>query len=204
MRNLIFFIILFLQLPSIAQTIIDIDGNHYKTIKIGNETWMSQNLNVSHFRNGDTIPEVTDMKGWQNAWRNKTPAWCYPQNLQKFGPSYGKLYNWYAVIDPRGLAPANCKIPTASEWMNLINFFGDSGFNGYKIKNTGFDYPKTGYKDILNGFRGHDEFNSWWTCDVSDETSAWHILLGDNFGPILMPKGGIKGNGIAVRCLLLK
>jgi uncharacterized protein (TIGR02145 family) len=204
MRISLFTIILFLHISIIAQTAIDIDGNHYTTINIGNQTWMSQNLNVSHFRNGDIIPEVTNNREWQDAWRNHTPAWCYPQNLKNLGPTYGKLYNWYAVIDPRGLAPNNYRIPDVWDWEYLINYFGDNGFTGDKIKNTGFDNPKAGYKDILTGFSGLDRFSSWWTSEVSDENNAWSILMGEKWGPKLEKQGGVFGNGISVRCLQAK
>ena len=204
MRLSLFTIILFSHISIIAQTAIDIDGNHYTTINIGDQTWMSQNLNVSHFSNGDLIPEATNIGEWQSAWKNHTPAYCYPQNLKNFGSSYGKLYNWYAVNDPRGLAPINYKIPDIWDWKYLINYFNDEGLIGYKIKNTGFDYPRAGYRDILTGFNGFDQYSSWWTSDISDNNNAWSILIGDKYGPKLEKQGGVFGNGISVRCLLSK
>ena len=181
--------------------LIDIDGNLYKTIKIGDQIWMSQNLNVSHFRNGDSIPEVANMREWQDAWRNEKPAWCYPQNLNKLGMSYGKLYNWYAVNDLRGLAPVNYKIPNSWDWRILIDYFGNTGLTGNPIKNTGFDLPRAGYRDILTGFAGIDDYSSWWTSDISDKNNAYSISIGERWGPKLEKQGGVFGNGISVRCL---
>ena len=76
------------------------DGKDYKTVKIGRQIWMAENLNVSTYRNGDSIPQVQDPKVWSNL---KTGAWCYYEGNEKLGGKYGKLYNWYAVTDPRGL-----------------------------------------------------------------------------------------------------
>ena len=184
--------------------LIDIEGNLYKTVKIGDQIWMSQNLNVSHFRNGDSIPEVVNMREWQDAWRNEKPAWCYPINLNNLGPTYGKLYNWFAVNDSRGLAPVNYKIPNIWEWRNLIDYFGNTGLAGNTIKNTGFDSPRAGYRDILTGFAGIDVYSSWWTSDISDKNDAYSILIGERWGPKLEKQGGVFGNGISVRCLRIK
>jgi uncharacterized protein (TIGR02145 family) len=76
-----------------------------KTIKIGKQTWMAENLNVDKFRNGDLIPHIQDPEEWEQAGKNQQPAWCYYENDPENGNIYGKLYNWYAVNDPRGLAP---------------------------------------------------------------------------------------------------
>jgi uncharacterized protein (TIGR02145 family) len=88
----------------------------YKSVKIGTQTWMTENLNVSTFRNGDPIPETKTREEWEQAGNKKQPAWCYYENDPKNGAKYGKLYNWYAVNDPRGLAPAGWHVPTDSEW----------------------------------------------------------------------------------------
>jgi uncharacterized protein (TIGR02145 family) len=106
----------------------------YKSVKIGTQTWMVENLNVSTFRNGDPIPEVKTNEEWDQAGENKQPAWCYYENDPKNGAKYGKLYNWYAVNDPRGLAPAGWNIPTDEEWTTLEIYFGDDA--GKKMKST--------------------------------------------------------------------
>lgn len=106
----------------------------YKTVTIGAQVWMAANLNVSTFRNGDAIPQVTSDAEWEAAGENKQPAWCYYDNDPKNGTKYGKLYNWYAVNDPRGLAPAGYHVPTDAEWTTLDNFLGDDA--GNKMKST--------------------------------------------------------------------
>ena len=102
--------------------------NNFSTIKIGDQEWMSSNLDVSHFRNGDLIPEAKTHQAWKNAGRAKKPAWCYPEigysQIEKYGKpeKYGKLYNYFAVIDNRGLAPKGWSVPKSSEWDLLIEF----------------------------------------------------------------------------------
>jgi len=92
-------------------------------IKIGTQTWTSKNLDVTTYRNGDVIPEVKDANAWANL---TTGAWCYYENESDNGTSYGKLYNWYAVNDPRGLAPTGYHIPGGGEWTILTTYLGGS------------------------------------------------------------------------------
>jgi uncharacterized protein (TIGR02145 family) len=105
----------------------------FKSVKIGTQTWMTENLNVLTFRNGDPIPEAKTDEEWKRAGENKQTAWCYYENDPKNGSKYGKLYNWYAVNDSRGLAPASWHIPTNEEWTTLENQLGD---DGKKMKST--------------------------------------------------------------------
>lgn len=91
----------------------------FENVQIGNQTWMKKNLNVTKYRNGDLIPQVTDPTQWKNL---TTGAWCYYNNDSANGDVYGKLYNWYAVNDTRGLAPVGYHIPSNTDWTNLIDF----------------------------------------------------------------------------------
>src|SRR5688500_3606271 len=88
----------------------------FKTIKIGSQVYMAENLNVSHFRNGDAIPEVKTNEEWMLAGKEKKPAWCYYDNKPENGSIYGRLYNWHAINDPRGLAPEGWHVATDAEW----------------------------------------------------------------------------------------
>ena len=88
-------------------------------VKIGNQIWMAKNLDVTHFRNGDPIPEAKTDKDWVKAGKKKQPAWCYYDNDSKNGKKYGVLYNWYAVNDSRGLSPIGYKIAEDSDWLIL-------------------------------------------------------------------------------------
>ena len=103
-----------------------------QTVTIGTQVWMTKNLDVSTFRNGDPIPEVKTQEEWEEAGKNKQPAWCYYDNDPKNGEKYGKLYNWYAVNDPRGLAPTGWHVPTDAEWRTLTVYLGS--YEGTKLK----------------------------------------------------------------------
>lgn len=90
-------------------------------IKIGSQIWMKQNLNVSKFRNGELIQEARTQEEWQYANDNQIAAWCYLDNDPKNGAKLGKLYNWYAVMDPRGLAPLGWHVAKADDIVTLID-----------------------------------------------------------------------------------
>jgi uncharacterized protein (TIGR02145 family) len=120
--------------PVVVTAPIPTPSGPYKTVTIGSQVWMAKNLEVSTFRNGDAIPQVTSDAEWEAAGENKQPAWCYYDNDAKNATKYGKLYNWYAVNDPRGLAPAGYHVPTDAEWTTLDNFLGDDA--GNKMKST--------------------------------------------------------------------
>jgi uncharacterized protein (TIGR02145 family) len=105
-----------------------------KGVAIGTQTWTVKNLDVATFRNGDQIPQAKTDEEWKAAGDNKQPAWCYYDNKVANGTKYGKLYNWYAVNDYRGLAPAGWHVPTDAEWKVLIKSLGDDA--GKKMKST--------------------------------------------------------------------
>jgi uncharacterized protein (TIGR02145 family) len=106
----------------------------FKSVKIGTQTWMTENLNVERFRNGDLISQAKTNEEWERAGKNKQPAWCYYDNDPKNGAKYGKLYNWYAVNDPRGLAPAGWQLPSDAEWTTLGDQLGNDASK--KMKST--------------------------------------------------------------------
>ena len=95
-----------------------------QSVKIGTQEWTTKNLNVSAFRNGEPIPEAKTDEEWKKAAENKQPAWCYYNNDPENGTQYGKLYNFYAVKDPRGLAPKGWHIPADSAWGQLGKYLG--------------------------------------------------------------------------------
>lgn len=92
-----------------------------ETVKIGNQEWSTTNLNVDVFRNGDIIPEIKSFVEWQQANENQAPAWCYYENNPELGAKFGRLYNWYAIIDPRGLAPEGFRVPSKLDLEELLN-----------------------------------------------------------------------------------
>ena len=131
------FAILLCELPGLAQTKTNAAPNEKK---IGSYTWMTANLNVEKFRNGDLIPEAKTPEEWRKANESQSPAWCYLNNDPANGWKYGKLYNWYAVNDFRSLAPEGWHIPTIHEWLNLIEHLGKGEIAVEKMKSrTGWD-----------------------------------------------------------------
>ena len=103
-------------------------------VQIGSQIWMVENLDVVKYRNGDTIPQVTDPAAWAGL---TTGAWCWYANSSSNGLVYGKLYNWYAVKDLRGLAPTGYHVPSAAEWTSLYDYLGGYAIAGGKMKSKG-------------------------------------------------------------------
>ena len=131
-------------LYSTGNGLTDICGNNYPSVIIGQQEWMKKNLDVCKYRNGDVIPQVQDPTQWVNL---TTGAWCYYQNSTANGTVYGKLYNYYAVVDPRGLTPQGWHIPSDSEWNTLVTILGGSTVAGGKLKEVGtthWNNPNTG------------------------------------------------------------
>jgi len=127
----------------------------YKTVKIGEQVWMAENLNTDRFRNGDIIPEAKNVDEWNNYIQAEEPAWCYSNFNTKNGIKYGKIYNWYAITDTRELASAGFKIPMNSEWDSLFNFLGGIDKAAIKLKS------KRGWgEDELQGGTNSSGFNA--------------------------------------------
>ena len=183
-------------------------------VVIGTQKWMKANLDVTTYRNGDNIPQVTDPIAWAGL---TTGAWCYYNNDPNNGAIYGKLYNWYAVNDPRGLAPQGWHIPTDAEWTELGNFLGGDAIAGGKMKVTGTSIwaipnagatNESGYAGFPGGYRNNDGFSfftigyfgCWWSATQSNSTDAWSRYLLYNFGDLYRNSVN-KKNGFSVRCL---
>lgn len=154
------------------------------SVTIGTQIWSLYNLDVDKYRNGDPIPQVTGLTQWANL---TTGAWCYYNNDPANGPIYGKLYNWYAVNDPRGLAPIGWHIPTDAEWTILTNFLGGLSVAGGKMKSTtGWNSPNTGatnssgFTGLPGGQRTDSLFNAigiasyFWSSTESGVTGAYY------------------------------
>ena len=114
--------------------VTDIDGNIYATIQIGEQVWMAENLRANHYRNGDPIPNVTDGVEWKGA---TSGAWCHYELKSEYETPYGKLYNWYTVVDSRNVCPTGWHVPTDQELNVLTDFLGGSVEAGDALKSTG-------------------------------------------------------------------
>jgi uncharacterized protein (TIGR02145 family) len=122
------------KLLSITQKILSEIKPQYESVRIGNQEWMTRNLDVDRFRNGDLIPHIESDVEWEESGENGQPAWCYYDNDPENGKKYRKLYNWFAVNDPRGLAPEGSHITSQKEWTILVEFLGGFEIAGLKMK----------------------------------------------------------------------
>ncbi len=161
-------------LYEIAADVKDVDGNSYKAVRIGEQTWMAENLNVSHFRNGDPILHVTSNYEWFEAGEKGIPAWRYYNDDPELGKKFGKLYNAFAVNDPRRLAPEGWRIPADSDWSELFTLI--SGSEPHKSE-AGF--KKDGEEEFtyrIMGYRWNDAARAVkrgnWTDEVEGPNNS--------------------------------
>jgi uncharacterized protein (TIGR02145 family) len=184
----------------------------FGTVTIGTQIWAVANLNVNTFRNGDTIPEARTNKEWQTAGELGKPAWCYYNNDPANGSKYGKLYNWYALNDPRGLAPVGWTLSGDGDWAKLSYFLGGQEVAGRKLKSTGewidgnIGTNETGFMGFPGGYRVENgtflnfgSIGTWWSSTENKSQSAIdHYLAQSNiFGRSISP----KQRGESVRCI---
>ena len=190
----------------------DQEGNVYKTIFIGTQEWMAENLKTTIYRNGNAIDNVTDNAQWVSL---TTGAWALYNNDSQFDCPYGKLYNWYAVVDPRHVCPTGWHEPTDGEWTILTDYLGVSVAGG-KMKSTGLQYwidpnqdatNESGFSGLPGGYRSYDgNFSTvgiggfLWSSSESLTTTAWFRYLSYDSGSASQANGSKQG-GISVRCL---
>jgi uncharacterized protein (TIGR02145 family) len=193
--------------------IIDYDGNSYKTITVGSQTWMAENLRVTHYRNGEPISNVSDNTNWSEL---VSGAFCSYDNNPENALTYGNLYNYYAVTDNRNICPEGWHIPSESEWEVLINSLGGDSLAGGKLKEKGTDYwlnPNIsasdeimftalpgGYRTADGIFGGIGTKGSWWTSTRADDKIAWNHDISYNF-PLLNIRGSEMKMGLSIRCI---
>ncbi|MBW6492691.1 MAG: hypothetical protein K0B15_16020 [Lentimicrobium sp.] len=201
-----------------APTVTDIDINVYNTVQIGNQCWMAENLKVTHYSNGDAIPNVTGDYQWGGL---TTGAYCWYDNEISWKDAYGALYNWYAVNDSRELCPIGWHVPTDAEWATLINFLGGDVSAGGKNKSTRtepydhprWDLPNTaasnesgfsglpgGYRESNSPFKNLGGTGRFWSSIEQGSGAAWGRSL--NVGSSYMTRIDMsKKTGFSVRCL---
>lgn len=188
-----------------------VDTYVYKTVTIGTQTWMAENLRVTHYRNGDPIEKDSIYNN--TVWNARTTgAYCEYGN---YASEYGKMYNGYAVMDSRGLAPAGWHVATQSEWNTLIEFLGGTSVAGGAIKEAGTDHwrsPNTGATNSSNfnampggnrqssGMAGVGYGASWWTSTLFYEGSNV-IFSVSNSSASIYTGGTVLSDGFYVRCV---
>lgn len=207
-------------------SLTDVDGNVYQTVKIGDQVWMVENLKVTHYRNGEAIPNVTDDREWSHL---TSGAYCAYSNDSTNIETYGLLYNWYAVSSTNIITPEGWHVPTDEEWKELEMHLGmgqsevDTIFwrgtdEGGKLKETGtthWNNPNTGATDesgftaLPGGYRlnyngaftniGNDGY--WWSATWYSTVSAWYRTLSYGNSDIYRSSNH-KKCGFSVRCIM--
>jgi uncharacterized protein (TIGR02145 family) len=187
-----------------------------QTINIGTQIWTSKNLEVSTYLNGEPIRHARTQEEWENAGREGIGVWCYYNHDPKKGELYGKLYNWYAINDKRGLAPEGYHIPSDAEWSILINYLGGGDSTGFKMKSTtgwnsdwsidnGNGDNSSGFNAFPGGGEGYDNtyhgaYGNWWSSTEVDARKAWRYSLSYSDSNVSRDYQ-YKTNGYSVRCL---
>jgi uncharacterized protein (TIGR02145 family) len=204
-----------------TSTVMDIDGNIYQTVEIGDQIWMAENLKVTHYRNNDSIQYVQSESLEPDVWESLTTgAYGYYDDDQSHQDTYGNLYNWYAVADSRNIAPDGWHVPTDDEWQSLVDNLGGFRDAGGKLKEIGtsnWNSPNTGATDesgftaLPGGYRYSDDGNYYtlgnygyfWSASehygTSNPTSLLRTLYYDATG--VRRNYLDRGYGFAIRCV---
>ena len=179
------------------------NGKTYKTIKIGNQTWMAENLDVDTFRNGDPIPNIKTNEAWFNSGINSQPACCNYDNDLENRRKYGKLYNWYAVIDPRGLAPKGYRLPSKNDFDELLLNFGGEGNKAFHAlvedNNIGFYALFGGWCNEGGYFECIELGGRYWSSS-EEGIGSYRMVVGRTFKDIKL-NNTQRQMGFSVRCL---
>ena len=190
-------------------SIYDLEGNKYRTIEIGTQTWMAENLKSTKYNDGSDIPFVLDVSAWALL---TTPGYCWYNNDSV---GYGAIYNWYTVNTGR-LCPEGWHVPSDDEWTTLTDFLGGKSNAGGKLKETGtshwqspntgatnetgFTGLPTGYRNYGGGFNSINKYGFWWSSTEWSSTGAWYRDV--NFSYTYVDRSNSnKKSGATVRCL---
>ena len=197
--------------------ITDVEGNSYKTVYIGTQQWLAENLKVSKYNDGTTIPNISDNSQWQN---NTTGAWAYYNNDAANNAKYGKLYNWYTVSPTtngnKNICPTGWHVPTDADWMVLTDYLGSEDVAGGKMKEAGttsWNSPNTnatntslftglpgGSREGSGGYGDFGVFGGWWNSTENGANLARFRYLDGLVGNVYRGNSNKKA-GLSVRCL---
>jgi uncharacterized protein (TIGR02145 family) len=212
--SVIGWVLILASLPSVAKSqLTDIDGNTYKTVQIGHQLWMAENLRTAKYSDGTEIPLVTGSEWYSMT----TPGYSwYNNNYKIFGKIYGALYNWYAV-ETGNLCPTGWHVPTDDEWTALSAYLGGDNSAGGKLKekgtahwkspnggatnNSGFNALPGGGRWVIGRFDLIYRRGYWWSSSGSeDNTEAMSRMIGYEES-IFKKTSSLKGSGFSVRCI---
>ncbi len=196
-----------------GDTVTDIDGNVYATVTIGDQVWMTENLRTTRFRDGSSIPHVTNLQDWVD---RETPAFTWYDNDASNKEPYGALYNFHAVATNR-LCPEGWHVPTAGEWSEMTDLLGGNRKAGGKLKNAGTSHwrppnrgatNESGFNGLPGGmltysrsdgarFSGYGESGYWWTSNRFHRGLSYRA---ENVQSTIH-SGTTLGRGYSVRCI---
>lgn len=197
--------------------LVDQDQHVYRTLILGPYEIMAENLNTAHYRNGDPILHAVDNSVWSDLHLDSTGAWAYYDNNPAMECPYGKLYNWYAVADPRGICPLGWHVPSEAEWSDFITYFGvGSAIAGGPMKSTGYlywEFPnqgainERGFAALPGGLRnGNGNFSQlrnkayWWLINEAGALLGTYSSV--SFDDVeLATYSANKRVGKSVRCM---
>jgi uncharacterized protein (TIGR02145 family) len=182
-------------------------------VNIGGKIWSTKNLDVSKFRNGNLIKQVKTKEEWLRAIKLKQPAWCYYNNDASFNSKFGKLYNWYALIDSSKIAPSGWHVASDDEWKDLTDFLGGDNIAGNILKSkTGWESKGNGIDErgfnILPAGICNEKFNFlyfgissyYWTSMENNDYKAVCKYFGNGLGDVGTHNFS-KNIGLSVRCV---
>lgn len=194
-------------------TVADIDGNVYRTVTIGTQVWMAENLKTTKYSTGASILYITDAAQWQYLTNG---SYCNYDNQVYISNTFGHLYNWNAVNDSRKICPSGWHIPDKDEWQVLLNFAGGYNTAAALLKAKGTDYwfsttsattNETGFTALPGGMRKNDgqflnltNSGHWWSNTEYNSNSAWRVEMDCSSDYVQMPSTD-KKYGLSVRCL---
>lgn len=186
----------------------------FKSGFFGKQEWALSNLDVVCFANGDLIPEVRRREDWVLANTERRAAWCYYNNDPATGILYGKLYNWYAINDERGICPPGWHIPSDSEWRELIELLGGYKSAGKIMKSlnlwenaksigtneSDFNILPSGYRNFYGDYFFLNQHAYFWSSTQHHSHLAWYHSV-DFFIDDVLRYYNVKGNGFSCRCV---
>lgn len=191
--------------------LMDADGNAYRTITIGTQTWMEENLKTTTYNDGSPIPNVKSANSWALLI---TGAYCWYSDAITNKNIYGALYNYYAVADSRGLSPTGWHIATKEEWATLVAYVGGESIAGVKLMESGPKHWKpgniatneSGFTALPGGDRYRNDYyyiefkGSWWTATEFDSSNAWSPAMASSYQDVRIYENE-KSVGLSVRCV---
>jgi len=197
-----------------AQTVKDIEGNIYKTVTIGTQVWMAENIKTTKYNDGTAIPLVLDNREWESL---TTPAYCWYDNDETANKNtYGALYNWYTVKTGK-LCPTGWHVPSDAEWTTVTTYLGGESVAGGKLKEAGTSHwetpnkgatNETGFNALPGGNRNNNGtffsigiYGDWWSSPEKSTTTAYSRNMCYGYGSIYWGSYFSKQYGFSVRCL---